>query len=131
MGLPQFAGDFMTKLINNMEYSVATGLGNSTATYKASDNPYFLCQGGMQGSTSAAPIYNIRHDVSLTTYSEHGTPAIFQHPDPAEEATEDYAAQFVDDDQQQNLVLGLIISIIPPPERNAKTHKKLMHFSFG
>ena len=28
MGLPRGAGDFMTQLINKMEYSVATGLGS-------------------------------------------------------------------------------------------------------
>jgi len=108
MGLPRFAGDFMTLLINQMEYSVATGLGESTKTYKAGANPFFLCQGGMQGSASAAPIYNIHHDVSLTTYTEHGTPAVFHHPNPAEGHTVDYAAQFVDDNQQQKSMLGLL-----------------------
>ena len=108
MGLPRGAGDFMTQLINNMEYSVATGLGESTKTYNAGTNPFFKCQGGMQGSTSAAPSYNIHHDVSLTTYCEHGTPALFQHPDPAQGITEDYAAQFVDDNQQQKSSLGLV-----------------------
>ena len=62
----------------------------------------------MQGSTSAAPIYNVHHDVSLSTYCEHGTPAVFQHPNPVEGNTEDYAAQFVDDDQQQKSILGLL-----------------------
>mmetsp|Transcript_24392 Transcript_24392/g.34970 ORF Transcript_24392/g.34970 Transcript_24392/m.34970 type:complete len:783 (+) Transcript_24392:946-3294(+) len=108
MGLPRAAGDFMTQLINQMEYSVATGLGESKKTYKADANQFFKCQGGMQGSTSAAPIFNIHHDVSLTTQCEHGTPAVFQHPDPSEAATEDYAAQFVDDDQQQKSALGLL-----------------------
>ena len=107
MGLPRGAGDFMTQLINNMEYSVATGLGKSTKTYNAGANPFFKCQGGMQGSTSAAPSYNIHHDVSLATYCEYGTPAVFPHPHPTGGVTEDYAAQFVDDNQQQKSMLGL------------------------
>jgi hypothetical protein len=49
MGLPRFAGEFMTQLINQMEYSVATGLGESTKTYKAGANSFMMCQGGMQG----------------------------------------------------------------------------------
>jgi len=87
---------------------VATGLGESDRTYIAGANQFFKCQGGMQGSTSAAPIYNIHHDVSLTTQCEYGTPAVFRHPDPLKEATEDYPAQFVDDDQQQKSMLGLL-----------------------
>ena len=41
---------------DKMEYSVATGLGESPKTYKSGANQFFKCQGGMQGSTSAAPI---------------------------------------------------------------------------
>ena len=77
-------------------------------TYNAGANPFMMCQGGMQGSTSAAPIYNIHHDVSLTTYCQHGTPAVFRHPNTAVGHTEDYAAQFVDDNQQQKSALGLL-----------------------
>lgn len=64
MGLPRYACDFMTHLINQMEYSV------------------------------------------------HGTPAVFKHPNFAEGQTEDYAAQFVDDNQQQKSTIGLLSPLL-------------------
>jgi hypothetical protein len=51
-----------------MEFHVATGFGKSTTSFLNNETTTQAGQGILQGSSSAAPIYNVNSDVSLSAY---------------------------------------------------------------
>jgi hypothetical protein len=67
VGLPRSAGLFMFYLLHHMSFHLITGFGCSVIEFKnITDN--VIGQGVLQGSSSAAPIYIINSDISLTAY---------------------------------------------------------------
>jgi hypothetical protein len=79
-----------------MEFCVITGFGESIKSFRNDDHPTQIGQGMLQGSSSAAPLYNITSDVSLAAYKKMATGARFQHPINGT-LIEDHATQCVDD----------------------------------
>jgi hypothetical protein len=69
LGLPMPTCMFLYNLLQNMEFQLSTGFGLSDRTFMNNEDPNQIGQGVLQGSSSAAPIYNVSSDVSLTTYN--------------------------------------------------------------
>lgn len=90
---------FMYNLLQNMEFHLATGFGLSKQSLSQ------VGQGMLQGSSSAATIYNVNSDVSLTTYKRLATGSNFIHPITGENIM-DHATQYVDDKTELLNVLG-------------------------
>lgn len=99
LSLPNIAGNFMRKLLQDMTFHVVTAFGRSAKTFSNSDDPSSIGQGGLQGSSSACPIYIFNSDVSLSTYKKYATDAKFIHPITSDTIS-DSAMQFVDDTTQ-------------------------------
>jgi hypothetical protein len=57
IGLPTSSCLFMYNLLQNMEFQLVTGLGESATTFANNEDPKQTGQGILQGSSSAAPIY--------------------------------------------------------------------------
>lgn len=76
-----------------------TGFGCSSKSFFSNENPLECSQGVLQGSSSAAPIYTMNSDVSLSAYSKLGTGASFIHPITHTTYT-DIASQYADDKTQ-------------------------------
>lgn len=96
LGLPVSACHFMYNLLQNMEFYLITGFGPSLTSFRNNEDPVQTGQGMLQGSSSAAPVYNICPDVSLTTYRRLAQGATFIHPINGNPIT-DSATQYVDD----------------------------------
>jgi hypothetical protein len=86
----------MYNLLHNMEFHLITGFGPSLQSFSNNEDPRRPEQGILQGSSSAAPIYNFNSDVSLHTYSKNAKGATFVHPITGQKITE-HATQYVDD----------------------------------
>lgn len=80
LGMPMRACLFMYHLLQNMEFHLITGYGPSFQYFKNNEDPHHIGQGLLQGSSSAAPIYNFTTNVSLSTYNRLATGATFIHP---------------------------------------------------
>ncbi len=89
------------------------------ATFNNNADPNQPGQGVLQGSSSAAPIYNFNSDVSLTTYNKLATGATFIHPYTGEAIT-DFAMQYVDDKTEMTNIMGLHTL----PTKNIKTQQR-------
>jgi hypothetical protein len=63
LGLPMTACMFMFNLLQHMEFHLITGFGLSNQSFKNNEDPSQIGQGLLQGSSSAAPIYNVSSDV--------------------------------------------------------------------
>jgi hypothetical protein len=87
---------FMYHLLQGMEFQLITGFGVSSRTFRNDEDPSQIGQGMLQGSSSAAPIYNISMDVSLSTYQRIAHGATFKHPITGQSIC-DHATQYVDD----------------------------------
>lgn len=96
LGLPQEACLFMYSLLQEMEFHLITGFGKSTLHFKNNDDPSMIGQGVLQGSSSAAPLYNITSDISLTAYRKIAKGASFIHPISGTTIS-DTCTQYVDD----------------------------------
>jgi hypothetical protein len=94
--LPINASIFLFNLLQNMEFHLVTGYGRSTNSFLNNEDPTIPGQGVLQGSSSAAPIYNFNTDVSLATYNKFATGATFTNPSTGDTIT-DFATQYVDD----------------------------------
>jgi hypothetical protein len=106
LGMPQTACLFIFNLLHNMEFHVITGLGQSKHSFTNNEDPVQPGQGVLQGSSSAAPIYNVNSDVSLTTYNKLATGAEFTHPI-TKETFQDFATQYVDDKTDMVNIQGI------------------------
>jgi len=98
VGLPIIAGHFMFNLLKNMHFHLVTGFSRSEQSFKNTQNNT-TGQGVLQGSSSAAPIFLLNSDVSLSTYNHIGIGATFTHPITREKVS-NHGVQFVDDRSQ-------------------------------
>jgi hypothetical protein len=106
LGMPHQACMFMYHLLQNMEFFLLTGFGVSTTSFHNKDDPMQPGQGMLQGSSSAAPIYNICTDISLTTYTKLAHGAIFKHPISGVSIS-DCATQYVNDKTEMINTMGI------------------------
>ena len=100
LGLPKSAALFIFTLLWTMSFKLGTGhgvLSNSHSTNIDSSHPG---QGSGQGQGSCPMLYGTLADLTLSTYGQHCTGAIFQHPSKEDPPWEDHVAQFVDDATQ-------------------------------
>ncbi len=116
IGLPQGACMFMYHLLQNMEFFLLTGFGISAASFKNDEDPSQPGQGMLQGSSSAAPIYNISTDVSLATYNKLAHGAVFKHPITGDNIT-DLATQYADDKTEMINTKGLCHTLPRSPNQ--------------
>jgi hypothetical protein len=84
----------------------AVKYGTSMTSFKNNKDPQHTGQGVLQGSSSAARIYNFSIDVSLTTYSKLATGSTFIHPSTGQQIT-DFATQYLDDKTKMINTKGL------------------------
>ncbi len=56
LGMPQHASIFLYNLLQNMEFTLLTGFGESSMAFKNNEGPLQTGQGMIQGSSSAAPM---------------------------------------------------------------------------
>jgi hypothetical protein len=98
MGLPLIAGHFMFNLLKNMQFHLVTGFGKSAKSFHNTSNN-ITGQGVLQDSSSAAPIFFLNSDISLSTYKKNGTGSSFSNPINGTEAV-DFGVQFVDNTSQ-------------------------------
>lgn len=98
VGLPLIVGHFMFNLLKDMHFHLVTGFGKSSSGFtNTQDNK--TGQGVIQGSSSAAPIFLLNSDVSISAYTQLWMGASFIHPISGDRV-EDHVAQFVDDTSQ-------------------------------
>jgi len=71
VGLPLIVGHFMFNLLKDMHFHLVTGFGKSSSGFtNTQDNK--TGQGVIQGSSSAAPIFLLNSDVSISAYTNYG-----------------------------------------------------------
>jgi hypothetical protein len=80
LGMPQHTSIFLYNLLQNMEFTLLTRFGESSMAFKNNEDPLQTGQGMLQGSSSAAPMYNVTSDVSLSAYKKLAKGATFIHP---------------------------------------------------
>ena len=80
LGLPKTAALFIFTVHWTMNFKVGTGHGVSSKSYSTNDDPSNPGQGLGQGQGSGPMLYGASADVTLSTYGQHCTGAIFQHP---------------------------------------------------
>ncbi len=106
-----------------MEFQTVTGYGESSTSLKNNEDPARTGQGILQGSSSAAPIYNFNSDVSITAYNKLATGASFTHPVTGQ-TLEDSVIQYVDD--KTEMVNEQSVSSILPNENHQSRNNKLL-----
>ena len=89
----------MYHLLRSMIFHLITGFGESVASFYNDEDPMEIGQGVLQGTSSAAPIFNMNSDVSLSAYRQLGKGATFTNPITGDEIG-DMAVQYVDDETQ-------------------------------
>jgi hypothetical protein len=73
LGMPKDSCKFIYNLLHNMEFNVITGYYVSHRSFHNNADADNLGQGILQGSSSAALIYNICSDISLNAYHKLAT----------------------------------------------------------
>jgi len=117
MGLHRHASMFMYHPLKRMNFHLITGFGTLIASFSNDDNPQQIGQGVLQGSSSAALIFNLTSDVSLSAYRILGKGTAFTHPITGA-SFQDMTVQYVDDKNQFLNHLGADISIEQDRENN-------------
>jgi hypothetical protein len=117
IGLPHNVCMFMYHLLQNMEFYLLTGFGTSDKSFRNNEDPLLPGQGMLQGSSSAAPIYNICTDVSLTTYNKMAHSAAFTHTITGQKIT-DHSTQYVDDKTEMVNIHGIHTPLPRNPNSN-------------
>lgn len=98
VGLPCIAGNFMFHLLKHMSFHLITGFGQSNNSF--CNTTYGLTgQGILQGSSSAAPLFLLNSDISLSTYWKLSKGATFYHPI-TKNLIYDQTVHFIDDTSQ-------------------------------
>jgi hypothetical protein len=105
VGLPIVAGHFMFLLLKHMQFHLMTGFGKSTCSYQ-NNKDGIIRQGVLQGSSSAASLFILNSDVTLSAYNKEGIGASFIHPINGS-CVSDSSVQFVDDTSQFLNPLGI------------------------
>jgi hypothetical protein len=100
-----------------MNFHLITGFGTLIASFSNDDNPQQIGQGVLQGSSSAALIFNLNSDVSLCAYRILDKGTAFTHPITGA-SVQDVTVQYVDDKNQFLNHLGADISIEEDRENN-------------
>jgi hypothetical protein len=77
LGMPISACKFLYIFLHHMEFHIITGLGVSNKSFSNNEDHNNPGQGMLQGSSSAAPVYNFISDV---TYCQHAYGGTFVHP---------------------------------------------------
>jgi hypothetical protein len=121
-GMPQTACLFIYHLLHNMEFHVITGLGQSQLSFTNDEDPIRPGQGVLQGSSSAAPIYNMNSDVSLTSYRKLALGAAFTNP-VTKITIQDHATQYVDDKTDMLNLQGIKLNRQDIPNQ---THREML-----
>jgi hypothetical protein len=116
LGLPLSACMFLYNLLHQMEFHLITGLVASNKSFSNNADSNFPCQGMLQASSSAAPVYNINSDVNLSTYCCLAHGATFTHPITNKTHT-NHAKQYVDD-------MSALLNII---QDNSNLHESSTH----
>jgi hypothetical protein len=124
LGLPQHVCLFMHNLLQQMEFNIATGFGSSISSFHNNSDPLQIGQGVLQGSSSAAPLYNVTTDICLTTFRKLAKGTSFTHPHTGE-TIEDIATQYVDDKTDMLNDKGAGI----PHQRNITSHNREQMFN--
>jgi hypothetical protein len=86
----------MHNLLQQMEFNIITGFGSSYTSFRNNEDTSKIGQGVLQGSSSAAPLYNVNSDVSLAAYRKLAKGAVFTHSITGDKI-EDKTTQYVDD----------------------------------
>ena len=120
LGMPAHACKFLLHLLKQMEFHILTGYGMSNTSFRNDKDPLCPGQGMLQGSSSAAPVYNINSDVSLTIYCRLAAGATFVHPI-SNTITTDHAAQYVDDKTDMLNLQGIITTKYPNSQQSSDT----------
>jgi hypothetical protein len=140
VGLPRIAGYFMYDLLKHMSFNLITGFGSLSRSFHNTQDGT-TGQGVLQGSSSAAPIYILNSDISLTAFQKIGTGTAFTHPITKQIAS-DRSVQYVDNTSQFLNPLGIsnkhncpaeeASSMMPDIARkNAQTWADIQHISGG
>jgi len=79
VGLPIIAGHFMFHLLKHMKFHLVTGFGVSANSYYNNEDD-ITGQGVLQGSSSAAPLFILNSDLSLSAYNNIVAGASLYHP---------------------------------------------------
>lgn len=116
VGLPRIAGHFMFQLLHQMKFHLITGFGKSTISYM-NDEDGITGQGVLQGSSSAAPIFILNSEISLTAYNKNSSGASFIHPIQGSTVT-DNSVQYIDNTSQFLNTTNLLLQH-PSPTNNA------------
>ncbi len=85
----------MYDLLRQMKFHLITGFEKSTYSFR-NDEDDIVGQGVLQGSSSAAPIFLLNSEISLSAYNKIGIGAAFCHPVDGMSVI-DRCVQFVDD----------------------------------
>jgi hypothetical protein len=81
-----------------MKFHLFTGFGKSTISYLNNEDG-ITGQGVLQGSSSAAPIFILNSEISLTAYNRRSAGALFIHPIQGS-VVSDNLVQYIDDTSQ-------------------------------
>jgi hypothetical protein len=111
-----------------MEFHLITGFGSSAMSFHNNEDPTQIGQGMLQGSSSAAPIYNISNDVSLSTYGKIATGSTFIHPI-NRQPIHDHATQYVDDKTEMLNLEGANINPNKPTKVTDEEREQLFHIA--
>jgi len=94
----------MYVLLCHMKFHLIMGFGKSSSSYRNNEND-IIGQEVLQGSSSAAPIFLLNSEVSLSAYNKIEIGASFCHPVNGSLVT-DHSVQFVDDTSHFLNILG-------------------------
>lgn len=111
-----------------MEFYLITCFGPSAAIFHNNDDPKQIGQGMLQGSSSAAPIYNICNGVSLSTYQKGAQGSTFINPI-TQQPIHDHATQFVDDKTEMLNMMGANIHPNTPTKVTAQEREHLFQIA--
>jgi hypothetical protein len=97
LGMPKQAQRFFFRLLRQMEYTVTTAHGRSSATYSANANPKVPGQGVIQGGGASQPNFNSQQHPVLKSVEANCTPAIFPHASRSRGKVKRWLGGFSDD----------------------------------
>mmetsp|Transcript_20247 Transcript_20247/g.28846 ORF Transcript_20247/g.28846 Transcript_20247/m.28846 type:complete len:299 (+) Transcript_20247:1613-2509(+) len=97
LGMPKTAQRFFFTLLRQMEYTVTTAHGTSSATYFATANPKVPGQGVIQGGGASQPNFNSQQHPVLKSVEANCMPAVFSHASRLRKRVKRWLGGFSDD----------------------------------